>query len=254
MIDVLIKYKQWVSTDRSNLEEHEDDFDDFLVKLTSIFFELTENHFIAKKQSEFLRVKMASLKFIEAVLILDFAKNYSFIVHSCAQSYLWNNAQATIHLFVLYYLNLKTKEMSSASFSCIRDYMAHNIIIVYAFLKALINGHMKVRYPFLKSISYFSDNSPAQYKSYKNFTNLLMHKKDFGTKAEWHFFANSYSKNACDGVEGTIKTLAARASLLMRIHHQILNPHKLYGFAKSGIPGITCFFVDKQQVGNVSNF
>ena len=49
MIDVLSKYKQWVSTDRSNLEEHEDDFDDFLVKLTSIFFELTENHFIAKK-------------------------------------------------------------------------------------------------------------------------------------------------------------------------------------------------------------
>ena len=74
MIDVLIKYKQWVSTDRSNLEEHEDDFDDFLVKLTSIFFELTENHFIAKKQSEFLRVKMASLKFIEAVLILDLLK------------------------------------------------------------------------------------------------------------------------------------------------------------------------------------
>ena len=109
MIDVLSKYKQWVSTDRSNLEEHEDDLDDFLVKLTSIFFELTENHFIAKKQSEFLRVKMASLKFIEAVLILDFAKNYSFIVHSRAQSYLWNNAQATIHLFVLYYLNIKTK-------------------------------------------------------------------------------------------------------------------------------------------------
>ena len=57
--------------------------------------------------------------------------------------------------------------------------MAHNIIIVYAFLKALINGHIKVRYLFLKSISYFSDNSPAQYKSYENFTDLLMHKKDF---------------------------------------------------------------------------
>ena len=96
MIDDLIKYKQWVSTDRSNLEEHEDDLNDFLVKLTSIFFELTENHFIAKKESG-------------AVLIMDFAKNYSFIVHSCAQSYLWNNAQATIHLFVLYYLNIKTK-------------------------------------------------------------------------------------------------------------------------------------------------
>ena len=73
MIDDLIKYKQWVSTARSNLEDHEDEFDYFLDKLTSMFFELTEHHFIAKKQSEFLRVKKASLKFDEAVLILNFA-------------------------------------------------------------------------------------------------------------------------------------------------------------------------------------
>ena len=73
-------------------------------------------------------------------------------------------------------------------------------------------------------------------------------------KAKQHFFDNSNCENACDGVEGTIKTLAARASLQMRIHNQILNPHKLYSFAKSGIPGISCFFVDKQQVDNVSNF
>ena len=70
MIDDLIKCKQWVSTDRNNLEEH---FDDFLDKLTSMFFELIEHHFSAKKQSGFLRVKKASLKFDEAVLILDFA-------------------------------------------------------------------------------------------------------------------------------------------------------------------------------------
>ena len=70
MIDDLIKYKQCVSTDRWNLEEHHDEFDDFLNKLTSMFFEITEHHFIAKKQSEFLRVKKASLKLDEAVLIL----------------------------------------------------------------------------------------------------------------------------------------------------------------------------------------
>ena len=38
MIDDLVKYKQWVCTDRSNLEQHEDDFDDFFHKLTSMFF------------------------------------------------------------------------------------------------------------------------------------------------------------------------------------------------------------------------
>ena len=47
---------------------------------------------------------------------------------------------------------------------------------------------------FLKA-SYFSDGFPAQYKNYKNFTNLLMHKKVFGMKAEWHFFATSHGKN-----------------------------------------------------------
>ena len=171
---------QWASTDRSNLEEHEDDF---LDKLTSMFFELTEHHFIAKKQSEFLRVKKVYLKFDEAVLILDFAENYSFVIQDCAQSYHWNNAQATIHVFVLYCLNPKIKEISSASFSCISCHMTHDIITVYAFLKTLINDHIKTRYPFLKSISYFIDGSPAQYKNYKKFTNLLMHKKDFGVKA-----------------------------------------------------------------------
>ena len=162
--------------------------------------ELTEYHFIAKKQSEILRVKKVSLKFDEAVLILDFGENYSFVIQDCAQSYHWNNAQATIHAFVLYCLNPKIKEISSASFSCISCHMTHNIITVYAFLKTLINDHIKTRYPFLKSISYFIDGSPAQYKNYKNFTNLLMHKKDFGMKAGWHFCATSHDKNACDGV------------------------------------------------------
>ena len=41
-----------------------------------MFFDLTDYYFIAKKQSEFLKVKQASLTFDEAVLILDFAKNY----------------------------------------------------------------------------------------------------------------------------------------------------------------------------------
>ena len=76
IIGDLIKYKQWVNNDRNNLEEHVGDLDYFLDKLTSTFFELTEHHFIAKKQSECLRVKKASLKFDETVLILNFAENY----------------------------------------------------------------------------------------------------------------------------------------------------------------------------------
>ena len=51
-----------------------------------MFFELTEHHFITKKQSEFIRVKTVSLKFDEAVLILDVAENASMVVQNCAQA------------------------------------------------------------------------------------------------------------------------------------------------------------------------
>ena len=99
--------------------------------------------------------------------------------------------------------------------------MTHNTITVYAFLKTLINDHIKARYPFLKSKSYFSDGSPAQYKNYKNFTNLLMHKKDFGMNAEWHFFATSHGKNVCDGAGETLKRLTAHAGFVAAIESKV---------------------------------
>ena len=58
---------------------------------------------------------MASLKFDEAALVLDFGENHSFNNQGCAQSYHWNNAkmrQQSIYL----HLNPETKKISNASF------------------------------------------------------------------------------------------------------------------------------------------
>ena len=115
------------------------------------FLELTQHHFIANNQWIF-----KSEKGLQPFLILDFAENYSFIVQDCVQSYYWNNAQATIHPFVLYYLNPETKEISSAMFSCISDHMTRSTKTVYVFLKTLINHYIKTRYHFLKTTNYFS--------------------------------------------------------------------------------------------------
>ena len=179
----LVKYKQWVSTDRSNLEQHMGDLDYFLDKLTSMFFELIKHHFIAKKQSEFLRVKNASLKFDEAVLILNFAENYSFVCVRLYPKLSLEQCSGSNPSLCFILFKSRDKKASSVSFSCICDHMTRNTITVHAFLKTLINDHIKTRYPFLKSKSYFSDCYPAQYKKYKNFTNLLMRKKYFGMKA-----------------------------------------------------------------------
>ena len=62
-------------------------------------------------------------------------------------------------------------------------------------------------------IYYTSDGAASQYKNQKNLINFCYHEEDFGVPAEWHFSATSHGKVACDGVGGTVKRLAARASL-----------------------------------------
>ena len=61
--------------------------------------------------------------------------------------------------------------------------------------------------------------------------NLLNHKKDFVIEAEWHFFATSHGKGACDGIGGCVKRNAYRASLQNRNSKKITNTTELYKWA-----------------------
>ena len=56
--------------------------------------------------------------------------------------------------------------------------------------------------------------------------------------AEWHFFATSHGKGPCDGVGGTVKRLAARASLQRPYKDQIWTPHQLFEFGCTAIPTV----------------
>ena len=58
----VIKYKQWVTTDRSQLEDKEEFADDFVTLLSDMLRKLTEHHFIAKNQNQYLKGLKASLK------------------------------------------------------------------------------------------------------------------------------------------------------------------------------------------------
>ena len=87
-------------------------------------------------------------------------------------------------------------------------------------------------------IYYFSDGAAAQYKNRKNFINLCYHEEDFHIEAQWHFSATSHGKGASDGVGGTVKRLAARASLQRPYADQIMTPEQLYVFAKDNVEGI----------------
>jgi len=60
--------------------------------------------------------------------------------------------------------------------------------------------------------------------------NLTYHLADFGIDAEWHFFATSHGKTACDGIGGTVKRAVARESLTRTVGHYILTAKDVYEF------------------------
>ena len=136
---------------------------------------------------------MASLKPNECIIILDFAEDFSFVIQDAAQAFYWNNAQATIHLFVAYHKSNKG-HLYHRAFACISDYMTHNTVAVYVFVEKLINDYVELYLPQLQKIHYFGDASCSLCKNYKNFANLNFHAQDFGITAEWNFFVTSMGR------------------------------------------------------------
>ena len=63
-------------------------------------------------------------------------------------------------------------------------------------------------------------------------------RKILGVSAQWHFSATSHGKGACDGLGGTVKRLAARASLQRPYDEQIMTPRQLFEWASSSIPAV----------------
>ena len=111
----------------------------------------------------------------------------------------------------------------------VSDSLVHDTIAVSYFQKRLLSAIKGKVEP--KKIFYFSDGAAAQYKNRKNFANLAYLEEDYRVPAEWHFFATSHGKGPCDGIGGTVKRLATKASLQRTLDCQIQTPHQLYEWA-----------------------
>ena len=60
--------------------------------------------------------------------------------------------------------------------------------------------------------------------------NLWYHKMDFDVECEWHFFATSHAKSACDRIGGVLKRMTGKASLQRPFGYLILTPQNMYTF------------------------
>lgn len=177
-------------------------------------------------------------------MICDFSENYSFVIQDAVQSYHWSTPACTLHPFCLYYF--ENNEIKCCSIIVIAESLEHNAISVYQFQNKLVE-FVKNKFEAVSKIIFFSDGAGSQYKNKKNFYNLCQFEKEYGLKAEWHFFATSHGKSPCDALGGAFKRNARKASL-QRIVNEITTAKQLYDWAQNIHNSIiTYMFCSKEE-------
>lgn len=183
----------------------------FLKKLEIELPDILKHDFIAEAQSKYLNDLKESLGHGEFQVTLDFSENYTFHVQNAIQAQHWSKEQATLHVYVIYYK--ENDIVQNLNFVVFSEYVNHDATEVHLYNSKMVNflknkfGAQNVKKLF------FSDGAGYQYKNKFNLLNLLYFQKDFEIIAEWHFFATSHGKGACDGIGGCVKKNAYRASL-----------------------------------------
>lgn len=228
-----ITYKQWISTDRDSLETMIKPTDDFLDLFIEKLKNLLPHSLISKEQNAFLNFRKNSLKENEYVIVCDFSENVSFVVQDCVQGFHWNNSQATLYPIVIYYKI--DGILKNTNFIIISSCLVHNTVAVHLFHKHMIFFILNKFQRVPEKIIYFSDGCAGQFKNKKNFVNLCYHNADFGCDAEWHFFATSHGKGPSDGLGGTVKREARRASLQRPLENQITTPKLLFDWCEANL-------------------
>ena len=106
---------------------------------------ITAHSYIAKSQAQYLKQRKFDLSDDEAIVMLDFAENYQFIVQDKIQGFHGNGTQCTLHPVVIYTKN--GGDLNSESLCFISDDLHHNFNLEF--------------------IECFSDGCAAQYKNCK---------------------------------------------------------------------------------------
>lgn len=231
---------------RSEIVEAKYKKDDFLNDLKNKWPELLKHAFVAKSQASYFSKQKESVEAGEFTVCLDFAENYSFFVQDAIQSHHWSNNQATLHPYVAYYK--ENGEMKHENFVVISEKISHDASSVHLFNLKLIE-FLKNKFGAnnIKKIIYFSDGAASQYKNKYNFANLINHKNDFAVEAEWNFFATSHGKGACDGLGGSVKRQAYRASLQRDNNKHITTALSLFEWAESSFKKINFAFCSQED-------
>ncbi len=217
-------------TFRALLEEIDDLWPNFIT-----------HSFCTRQQRDYIAlIKEMSSITTSAVVQLDFAQNFSFVIQREIQSAYYSRQQATIFTI---YIRIGEEHRNMVFIS---DYLAHDTKFVYAAQKRIVE-FLRKEYPNVSKINYVSDGASAHFKSKcailhtrnrtKSFSflldkynmyNLAHHYRDFHIHASWTFSATGHGKGPCDGVGAVLKSTATQHSLKGGPHASFSSPKQFF--------------------------
>ena len=131
-----IEFKQWTTTDRTELVHNALPADEFIEELCEKLDKITSHSYIAKSQAKYLADLKDNLKENEAIVLGDFAENYQFLIQDEVQGYHWSKKYCSLHPIVIYYKS--GMELIEKSLFVLSEDIDHNVSFVYKVLEATI--------------------------------------------------------------------------------------------------------------------
>ena len=80
-----ITYKEWQTTDRTEIITIKTDLETYIEKLITKIYKLKSHHFLTKMQSGYLKKLKENIGDEEVIILLDFAENYTFKIQDKIQ-------------------------------------------------------------------------------------------------------------------------------------------------------------------------
>ncbi|CAF4282216.1 unnamed protein product [Rotaria sp. Silwood2] len=178
--------------------------------------------FYTREQRDYIAlIKEKSSITTLAVVQVDFAQNFIFVIQREVQSAYYSRQQAT---FFTVYIRIGEEHRTMVIKS---DYLVHDTRFVYSSQKIIID-FLRKEYPNVFKINYVSDGASTHFKNKYNIHNLAHHHQDFQIEASWSFSSSGHGKGPCDGLGAVVKTTATQQLLKGRPNASFSTPKQFF--------------------------
>ncbi|KAJ8677362.1 hypothetical protein QAD02_013149 [Eretmocerus hayati] len=165
----VIRFETWTHTERCSIVTESLNTHNFLDLLCERLMKSKTHDFSARQKSAFVKELKINLQPGQFIVGFDFAENYAFVVQNSAQSFHWNNNQATIFTVVINYVG--NGELKHRSQAIISDNLAHDTYSGYQYQKIIIE-YLKKNFELVTKIFYVTDGASQHFNNKSNFARL----------------------------------------------------------------------------------